>query len=305
MAPMDTLNARNSLLISVEDLASELLRPVPGPMHGRADEPAGDSRLVVVDCRFNLLQPEAGRAAWLAGHIPGAFYADLDRDLAAPRRADSGRHPLPGPLELCTLFRSFGIGAETRVVAYDEGGGGLAARLWWLLRWMGHGPVRLLDGGFAAWQAAGLPVSRDQPAVRRGSFAGQPGHMPVRDMDGVARGLAGDAILLLDARAEERFEGRAEPIDPVAGHVPGAVNVPFAGNLLADHRFQPGDVLARRYAPLVAGRQPGEIVCMCGSGVTACHGIFALELAGLPGAALYPGSWSEWIRSPDRPVARR
>ncbi|MBL8202470.1 MAG: sulfurtransferase [Chromatiales bacterium] len=295
MSQINRRDSRSSLLMSVEELADAL--------HGSPGGPESESGLVVVDCRFNLLQPEAGRAAWLAGHIPGAFYADLDRDLSAPRRPDTGRHPLPDPEQLRTLFSTFGIGKSTLVVAYDEGGGGLAARLWWLLRWMGHARVVLLDGGFAAWQSAGLPVSRDLPASRPGRFQGAPGHMPVRDASEVAAGLASDTIRLLDMRAEERFLGHVEPIDPVAGHVPGAVNAPFGGNLTADNRFQPGDVLARRYAPLIGDRQPGEIVCMCGSGVTACHGIFALELAGRPGAALYPGSWSEWIRSPDRPVA--
>jgi len=278
--------------MSVEELAAAL-----------AGGAAGDTGLVVVDCRFNLLKPDAGKAAWLEGHIPGAFHADLDRDLSSPRGAETGRHPLPDPERLRTLLSGFGIGKTTRVVAYDESGGSLAARLWWLLRWMGHGPVVLLDGGFSAWQKAGLPVDQDVPAMRTGRFEGRPGQMPVRDAGQVAEGLASGKIRLLDLRAEERFLGRTEPIDPVAGHVPGAINAPFAGNLAADGRFRPGDVLASRYAPLVAGRPLGEIVCMCGSGVTACHGIFALELAGMPGAALYPGSWSEWIRSPDRPVA--
>lgn len=287
---------RASLLISVEELASALRQSAGGSGRERA--------LVIVDCRFNLLQPEAGRAAWLEGHIPGAFYADLDRDLSSPRRPETGRHPLPDPAQLRALFGAWGIGEGTRVVAYDEGGGGLAARLWWLLRWMGHAPVVLLDGGFAAWQKAGLAVSRDLPATEAGRFEGQPGHMPVRDAAQVARGLAEGSIQLLDVRAEERFLGRVEPIDPVAGHVPGAVNAPFSGNLMADNHFQPGEVLAARYGPLVGDRRPGDIVCMCGSGVTACHGVFALELAGMPGAALYPGSWSEWIRSPDRPLWR-
>jgi thiosulfate/3-mercaptopyruvate sulfurtransferase len=175
--------------------------------------------------------------------------------------------------------------------------------LWWLLRWMGHRTVRLLDGGFAAWQTAGLGVSQDAPAPRSGHFEGQPGQMPVLDTTQVSAALEDKAIQLLDVRAEERFHGRVEPIDPVAGHVPGALSVPFTGNLAGDNRFQSGEYLARRYAPLVDGRPPGKIVFMCGSGVTACHGVFSLELAGVRGAALYPGSWSEWIRSRDRPVS--
>ncbi|MEO8443414.1 MAG: sulfurtransferase [Gammaproteobacteria bacterium] len=285
-----------SPLIGVRELAAALSALPPGEVHARAP-------WVVVDCRFNLLKPDAGRAAYLDGHIPGAWYADLDRDLSSPPGPLTGRHPLPEPEQLRLLFGRFGIGPESRVVAYDEGGGGIAARLWWLLRWMGHRSAYLLDGGLAAWQKAGLSLSQAIPDPQQRRFVGEPGHMPVLTTEGVAKGLSGQTIQLLDVRAEERFLGRVEPIDPVAGHVPGAANVPFAGNLDADQRFQAPEALGRRYAPLAAGHQPADIVCMCGSGVTACHGILALELAGVPGAALYAGSWSEWIRSPDRPVA--
>lgn len=280
-------SAGSTLLISAADLAAAM----------------GPTAPVIVDCRFNLVQPDAGRAAYDAGHIPGAWYANLDRDLAGPRQAHTGRHPLPEPEQLRALFSGFGIGPATLVVAYDEGGGGLAARLWWLLRWMGHRQVVLLDGGLAAWQKAGLPLSQTAPVGRPARFEGEPGRMPVLHTAQVVAALADDAIRLLDARAEERFRGRVEPIDPVAGHVPGAVNVPFGGNLAADNRFKTPQQLAERYAPIVERRDPKEIVFMCGSGVTACHGIFALELAGQPGAVLYPGSWSEWIRSSGRPVA--
>ena len=279
--------AGSPLLISAADLAAA----------------TGPTAPVIVDCRFNLLQPDAGRAAYEAGHIPGAWYADLDRDLSGPRQTHLGRHPLPAAAPLRTLFGEFGIGPATQVVAYDEGGGGLAARLWWLLRWTGHRDVVLLDGGLAAWQHGGFPLSQANPVPRPVRFEGEPGHMPVLHTPQVVASLADDAIRLLDVRAEERFRGRVEPIDPVPGHVPGALNMPFGGNLAADNRFKTPEELKRRYAPVVAGREPGEIVFMCGSGVTACHGIFALELAGRPGAVLYPGSWSEWIRSPERPVA--
>ncbi len=264
---------------------------------------ASDLSCVVVDCRFNLLKPEAGRAAYLAGHIPGAWYADLDRDLAAPPGPRTGRHPLPDPEHLRALFGRFGITPGTRVVAYDEGNGGLAARLWWLLRWMGHWDVVLLDGGLAAWQSAGLPLSQASPAPRQAVFQGYSGAMPVLSTTQVSAALQAGTIQLLDVRAGERFLGRVEPIDPVAGHVPGAFNVPFTENLAANQKFRSQEELADRYAPYVEGRDPGNIVCMCGSGVTACQGIFALALAGVPGVALYPGSWSEWIRSTERPVA--
>ncbi len=288
-------NQEESPLISVPDLVAGL--------EAAAGAVSGPGPWVVVDCRFNLLQPDAGRAAYAQGHIPGACYADLDRDLASAPGPGTGRHPLPDPEQLRLLFGRFGITPAARVVVYDEGGGGIAARLWWLLRWMGHRSVQLLDGGFAAWQRAGLPVSRATPGPAGGRFTGTPGHMPVLETGEVIQGLGDRSIRLLDLRAEERYLGRVEPIDPVAGHVPGAVNVPFPGNLDKDQRFQSPGHLARRYEPLVAGHRPGDIVCMCGSGVTACHGILALEVAGIPGAALYAGSWSEWIRSPDRPVA--
>ncbi len=296
MSPENQEVPRETLLISAHELAVAL-REVS------ADQATDPLPLVVVDCRFNLLKPDAGRAAYRSGHIPGAWYADLDRDLSGPRGPQTGRHPLPDPENLRLLFGRFGLSPDTRVVAYDEAGGGLAARLWWLLRWMGHRQVVLLDGGLAAWENAGLPLSQAAPAPRHDVFHGQPGQMPVLHTDEIRAALGVAAIRLLDVRTEERFQGQAEPIDPVAGHIPGALNVPFAGNLTADNRFQTAEHLAHRYAPFVQGRESGQIVCMCGSGVTACHGIFALALAGFPGVALYPGSWSEWIRSPDRPVA--
>ncbi len=259
---------------------------------------------VVVDCRFNLARPDAGEAAYREGHIPGAWYAHLDRDLASPVTPQSGRHPLPEPASLVKLFSTWGVGPSTRVVAYDDAGGALAARLWWLLRWMGHRHAALLDGGIAAWRAAGLPLSTERPVARGGAFRGTPGHMPVAEVAELERRLGADNLLLLDARAPARYHGREETIDPVAGHVPGAVNLPFSNNLAPDGRFRDVAELRAAFAPLVAGRGRGDIVAMCGSGVTACHDIFALELAGVTDVRLYPGSWSEWIRSPHRAVAR-
>lgn len=279
---------RETLLVSARNLASAI--------GANGDAP------VIIDCRFNLLKPGAGHAAYLAGHIPNAFYADLDRDLSAPREAHTGRHPLPDVDRLRAFFAGCGIADGVRAVAYDEGGGGLAARLWWLLRWMGHRDVVLLDGGYAAWLKEGFEVSQAVPAPRRAAFRGTPGHMPVKGVAEVEAGLKKGSDVLLDVRAEERYLGHVEPIDTVAGHVPGAVNVPFAGNLDSEQRFLAAGPLAARYAPLVGSRAPADVTCMCGSGVTACHGIFALELAGFPGTSLYAGSWSEWIRSPGRPV---
>lgn len=276
------------MLVSIADLAARL----------------DDPDQVVVDCRFNLQQPAAGPRLYAEGHIPGAFYADLDHDLSGPRQADLGRHPLPIVASLQRLLSGFGIGPKSRVVVYDEGGGAIAARLWWLLRWLGHADVGLLDGGYAAWCAAGQPVSKARPAPRAGSFVPRPGSMPVLTTADIEASLGTGKILLLDLRARDRYLGRVEPIDPVAGHVPGALSAPFSKNLAADGRFLPVADLRRHYAALLGGRPVAEVACMCGSGVTACHGVFALELAGWAGVGLYAGSWSEWIRAAERPIER-
>ena len=262
-----------------------------------------DPDWVVVDCRFNLAQPDAGEAAYRGGHIPGAHYAHLDRDLSAPRAADTGRHPLPDPDRLRESFSRWGIGSASHVVAYDDIGGAFAARLWWLLRWMGHGQASLLDGGLGAWLAAGLPLSIESPQRRAAHFVGYPGHMPTVTTAELQRRLGAPGLRLLDARAANRFHGRDENIDPVAGHVPGAISAPFQGNLTASGAFRSSQELKERFSALTQGHDNDGLVSMCGSGVTACHNIFAMELAGIRNVRLYPGSWSEWIRSPDRPVA--
>lgn len=258
---------------------------------------------VVVDCRFNLAKPDAGEAAYRAGHIPGAVYAHLDRDLSAPRSPASGRHPLPRPEKLAQLFSEWGISRGTPVVAYDDQGGAIAVRLWWLLRWMGHQQAGLLDGGLPAWQAAGFELSATIPSPRPGGFHGEPGHMAVISTGDVERKMAGDDLLLLDARAPERFLGKSEPIDPVAGHIPGAVNQPFQKNLGPDGRFRSPQELRHLYQALQGAAAGKGLAVMCGSGVTACHTLFSMDIAGLPPAALYAGSWSEWIRDPGRPVS--
>ncbi len=260
----------------------------------------------IVDCRFDLLRPEAGAAAYDAGHIPGARYAHLDRDLSAPVTASSGRHPLPEVPEFRRVLFRLGVGPATRVVAYDDAGGAVAARLWWLLRWLGHGAVSLLDGGLRAWCEAGYPLETGQAAPAQGpGVPARAGQMPVVDTAEVAAALAGDAaFVLIDVRTGERFRGESEPIDPVAGHVPGAVSLPLGRSLDARGCFQSPDVLRRNLLEAAGSLDGRRLVFMCGSGVTACHGIFAAELAGLQPAALYAGSWSEWIRDPERPVAR-
>ena len=282
------------------------------------------SRLVLLDCRFDLGKPDAGRQAYAQGHIPGARYADLNRNLAAPITAQSGRHPLPAPLQLLGFFASLGITADTQVVAYDEANGSFAARAWWLLRWLGHSQAAVLDGGYRAWIAAdgrietGGDVESSGGANARTTDLGsvslsvgtgahplsataQP--QPVTAAE-VLEALADGRRALVDARAPERFAGDSEPIDPVAGHVAGAVNHPFSRNLDSENRFLPPAELRRRWLETLNGKDPGDTILMCGSGVTACHNALAMEVAGLPGAKLYAGSWSEWIRDPERPVSR-
>jgi thiosulfate/3-mercaptopyruvate sulfurtransferase len=262
-----------------------------------------DPDAFVADCRFELGNPASGRAAWLAGHIPGAIHVDLERDLSLPVTADSGRHPLPSPGAFAATLSRLGIGDGTRVVCYDGGPGAYAARLWWMLRWLGHDAVAVLDGGFAAWTAEGRPVSTEATARPPARFLPRPRAGMVVDAAGVAAALArGEA--LVDVRGAERFAGTVEPLDAVAGHVPGARNLPFLENLGAGGRFRDAAGLAVLWRARV-GSEPGRApICMCGSGVTACQGLLALEAAGIEGGRLYAGSWSEWIRDPARPVAR-
>jgi thiosulfate/3-mercaptopyruvate sulfurtransferase len=268
-----------------------------------------DADWVSLDCRFELARPDWGVAAWTAGHIPHALYAHLDRDLSGPRSARSGRHPLPDPAALAATFGRFGIDGGVQVVAYDQGPGTYAARAWWLLRWLGHARVAVLDGGFAAWERARLPVSTAPAARPPRRFEARPGSGGVVTTEAIAAALAAGALargepLLVDARGADRFAGENETIDPVAGHIPGAHNHPYAGNLDARGHFLPGADLRRAWTATLRGRPPAAVVAMCGSGVTACHNLLALEVAGLAGAQLYPGSWSEWIRDPARAVAR-
>jgi thiosulfate/3-mercaptopyruvate sulfurtransferase len=266
--------------------------------------------LAIIDCRFDLADPEGGRRAYLQGHIPGARYADLNRDLSSPISTTSGRHPLPAPADFAATLRRLGIGGSTQVIAYDDSAGAFAARGWWLLRWMGHDAVAVLDGGIKAWIGIGgrLEPGEAEPLPsapqRNDSHAPQVNAAAVIDAAEVAARLQDPGFLLIDARAPERFAGSVEPIDSVAGHVMGAVNQPFSANLGADGRFLPAAELRRLWQQRLAGRQPEQLAAMCGSGVTACHNLLSLEVAGLSGAKLYAGSWSEWIRDPTRPIAR-
>ena len=263
-----------------------------------------DPRLAIVDCRFDLMHPDAGRQAFRAAHIPGACYADLNRDLSAPTGPHTGRHPLPAPATFAAWLGTVGISNDSQVVAYDELNGSIAARLWWLLRWAGHREVAVLDGGFKAWTADGGALESGEPGPRSERFTPRIDAQAVVNTPETQRALQNPMFLLVDARAQERYAGSVEPIDPVAGHVPGAVNHPITLNLDPGGRFLPAAELGRRWQERLAGRDAKNVIAMCGSGVTACHNLLSLELAGLSGGKLYAGSWSEWISDPRRPIAR-
>jgi thiosulfate/3-mercaptopyruvate sulfurtransferase len=258
--------------------------------------------VVVVDCRHDLLRPDWGAWEFAAEHLPGAVFAHLDHDLSGPVTPQSGRHPLPDPAALAAFLGAAGIDASTYVVAYDQDKAMFAARLWWLLRWLGHAHVSVLNGGLAAWRAGGLPLETavNPPTARH--FSVRPALAAAVTTAEVERELAAGGILLLDARAADRFAGHNETIDPVAGHVPGARNYAFTLNLDGG-RLQSAAALTGMWRAQLGDTPPSRVVAMCGSGVTACHNLLAMELAGLPGARLYAGSFSEWIRDPTRRVA--
>jgi len=262
-----------------------------------------DERWVLLDCRFDLANPSAGEAAFAAGHIPGAQYAHLDRDLSSPITSTSGRHPLPPAAQLAARLADWGVGNDSQVVAYDAANSAHASRAWWLLRWLGHMDVAVLDGGLAAWKKAGLPVQTEVRTRARRPFVAKPRDAAWLSTAAVAQTVGTGEVALIDARGADRFAGQNETLDPVAGHVPGARNHPFPTNLDAENRFLPASQLRSRWSQTLAGAPSAQAVLMCGSGVTACHNLLALEIAGLAGGRLYAGSWSEWIRDPSRPVA--
>lgn len=278
------MSGTEDLLVEPDRLAAEL---------DRADPPT------LLDVRWRLAGPP-GREDYLAGHLPGAVFVDLDTELCG-RPGAAGRHPLPDPAALQAALRAAGVRAGHPVVVYDGGDGMSAARAWWTLRWAGHRAVRVLHGGFPAWAAAGLPLSTEAPAPPPGDVTVTPDELPVLDAGEAARLAAADAGVLLDVRAAPRYRGETEPIDPVAGHIPGAVNLPAPG-YVAEGRFPAAEALRERFA--AAGVAEGAPVgAYCGSGVTAAQAVLALHLAGRPDAALYIGSWSNWVADPDRPVA--
>jgi thiosulfate/3-mercaptopyruvate sulfurtransferase len=282
------MTGRDSLLVSPAALAGELA--------ALAGELASEPAPVLLDVRWRLGGPP-GLDSYREGHLPGAVFVDLDRDLAAPP-GPAGRHPLPDPAAFQAAMRAAGVSQDRPVVVYDDRDATAAARAWWLLRYHGHENVRVLDGGYQAWLAAGLPVSAADPTGKPGDFTARPGRMPVLDAAGAAS--MARAGLLLDARAGERYRGERELVDPVAGHIPGAVSAPTADNVNPDGTFLSTAELAARFAALGARDYP--VGSYCGSGVTAAHEVLALALAGIP-AALYVGSWSNWITDPGRPVA--
>lgn len=262
-----------------------------------------DPEWVIFDCRFDLADPRAGERAYWKSHIPGARYAHLERDLSAPKTADTGRHPLPAAEDLARKLGDWGVDAHKQVVTYDDAGGAIAARLWWLLRWLGHDAAAVLDGGLKPWQEEGRPMTAKLPLIRPTRFVAHPRSELYVDSDSVERNLTERQYVVVDARARPRFVGELEPIDPVAGHIPGALNRPFDGNLDARGDFLPAAELRRSFQKLLQHTASAQVVHMCGSGVTACHNLLAMEIAGLPGSRLYAGSWSEWITDPKRPRA--
>lgn len=262
-----------------------------------------DPAFVVVDCRHNLADVDAGERAYRSGHLPGAVFLHLDRDLSGVKTGRNGRHPLPEIDTLAVRFGRAGIDAAHQVVAYDQNNGMAASRLWWLLHWLGHDAVAVLDGGVDQWRAEGRPLTDVLPASRVTTFVPGPA-APTATADEILRHLGDDALLVLDARAAERYRGEVEPIDPVAGHIPGARNRPYTDNLTPQGTFKPAVMLRSEYAALLGSSLPEALVHQCGSGVSACHNALAMSVAGLPGSRLYPGSWSEWIADPTRPIAR-
>jgi thiosulfate/3-mercaptopyruvate sulfurtransferase len=263
-----------------------------------------DPGWVVCDCRHDLMSYESGRQAYARGHVPGARFLHLDEDLSGPKNGRNGRHPLPHPITFTLRMGALGVDNRKQVVAYDASGGCFAARLWWMLRWVGHNHVAVLDGGWDAWLRSAHAVSMDPPVITSAMF--NPGLQPQSTVDAafIVSHLNRQDIAILDARSADRFCGENETLDPVGGHIPGAVNRFFRHNLDESGRFKRPAALELEFGNLLGNRMPGTVVHQCGSGVTACHNLLAMEIAGLNGSRLYPGSWSEWCSDGARPVAQ-
>lgn len=261
-----------------------------------------DPRWVVFDCRHDLARPDAGREAYLSSHIPGARFMHMDEDLSGPLTGRNGRHPLPDPAEFAAKLGAAGVGRDAQVVAYDAQGGASAARLWWMLRWLGHDAVAVLDGGLGKWRREERLETAGLPRITSARFEPHPRPDTV-DVGFVASHLRDPTMKLVDARSAERYRGEAEPIDPVAGHIPGSINRFVGENLGTSGEFKPAAELRAEWQGLLAGVPAEGVVHSCGSGVAACHNLLAMEIAGLSGSRVYPGSWSEWCADPQRPVA--
>jgi len=260
---------------------------------------------LVIDVRHQLADPAAGEIAYAEGHLPGAVFLHLDRDLSGPMNGTNGRHPLPDPVRLGELFSQLGISELTQVVVLDDAGGMIAGRLWWLLRWLGHSAVALLDGGFPAWQSARLPLSQEPVTLKYRRFSPRLSATMMVNVDQVLANLRHPAFLLLDARSPDRFRGENETLDPVGGHIPGARNRFLKDNLQTDGRMKPAAELRADFTAILGDVPPDQVVHSCGSGVSACLNMIAMEHAGLPGSRLYAGSWSEWCSDPTRPMVLR
>ena len=267
-------------------------------------EHLNDPALVIVDVRHDLGKPERfGEDAYAKAHVPGAVFAHVDRDLSAPPTGSNGRHPLPTPEAAAAVFGRLGIDETRQVVAYDQDNGMCAARLWWMLHWLGHDRVAVLDGGFAKWLREGRPVSAERHAAEPRKFV--PGRVRATvNATGIAASLPRHDLLLLDARAAERYRGDVEPYDRVAGHIPGALNRPYTRNVAADGTLRPARELRSEFDAMLHGRSADDLVHYCGSGISACHNVLAMAVAGYPLTRIYPGSWSEWSADPRRPVAK-
>ena len=277
-----------ALLTSTQELAARLV----------------DNDIVICDCRHDLMDLEKGRRAYAEGHIPGAHFLHLDIDLSGAKNGKNGRHPLPNVEAFAKKMGSIGIVKSKQVIAYDDAGGPYAARLWWLLRWLGHDAVTILDGGINQWIGEGRAIDQKLPAAMPKIFVARQNDNMRVDAKFILDNLNKPNAVIIDARTPERYRGETEPVDPVAGHIPGAVNRLFKSNLNANGNFKSATELRQEFALLLGETKAAQVINQCGSGVTACHNLFVMELAGLSGAKLYPGSWSEWCADPARPVAK-
>lgn len=265
--------------------------------------PAGD--ILVIDCRFDLSNPQAGQQQYAQNHLPGAVFLDLDKDLCGVKTGTNGRHPLPERETLAQKLRTLGVNQNTSIIVYDQQDSMFAAHLWWLLQWLGHTHVRVLDGGLVTWENKGGPLSTELPPARpEGNFQAQQPLTPTVNADQILRNLGSSQLYIIDARAPERFRGEVEPLDPAAGHIPGAINRFFKQNLQADGTFKAPEQLHQKWVQILNDHPLDTVVHQCGSGVSACHNLLSMVHAGFNMAALYPGSWSEWSASPERPIAQ-